>query len=347
MTHLRSAAALVLALSVCLTTRGVWAQSCTPQSQMKAAERDALTGAANSFAEEIAGSKTSELKSGMIAELQADFAPVANLVTATAPHLVGGSPQVEQLYLLDASSMQKTNGANPDAQFFCTLNQSPAEADFNIPQLPPGRYAFAMVGFNTAIPYRLSMLLRQDAGVWHIAGLYPKALAANGHEGLWFWQQARTLASSKEPWNAWLYLQEAQALLTPASFVSSSHLDKLAAEVTAAAPPAVGAGLTADAPLVVRAAGTGTVARPAGAEFRFTALSVTDALGPDKLDVTAHIKVEALGDAAAARQRNLDAMAALVDAHPELRKAFHGVWVFADAPNSTPFGTELAMAEIK
>jgi hypothetical protein len=65
------------------------------------------------------------------------------------------------------------------------------------------------------------------------------------------------------------------------------------------------------------------------------------------VDVAAHIKVDALGDAAAARKRNVDAMTALVNAHPELRKAFHGVWIFADAPGEAPYATELAMAEIK
>jgi hypothetical protein len=64
------------------------------------------------------------------------------------------------------------------------------------------------------------------------------------------------------------------------------------------------------------------------------------------LDVAAHLKVESLDDAAAARKRNLDAMAALVAAHPELRSAFHGVWVFAEAPGKAPYATEQAMADI-
>ena len=53
-----------------------------------------------------------------------------------------------------------------------------------------------------------------------------------------------------------------------------------------------------------------------------------------------------MGDAAAARKRKLDAMSALLAAYPELRKAFHGVWVFAEAPGQNPFATEQAMGEI-
>ena len=39
-------------------------------------------------------------------------------------------------------------------------------------------------------------------------------------------------------------------------------------------------------------------------------------------------------------------MTALVNGHPELRKAFHGVSLFADPTDGTPFGIELAMPEI-
>src|SRR6202044_3154796 len=99
----------------------------------------------------------------------------------------------EQVYLLDASNLAKTaSGANPDAQFFCNLNKTVNEAQFAIPQLPPGQYAFAMVRMESATPWRLSMLLRQQGGQWLLAGLYPKQLTAGGHDGLWYWQQART-----------------------------------------------------------------------------------------------------------------------------------------------------------
>ena len=39
-------------------------------------------------------------------------------------------------------------------------------------------------------------------------------------------------------------------------------------------------------------------------------------------------------------------VAALLTAHPELRSAFHGVWVFAEAPGKAPYATELSMADI-
>ena len=51
---------------------------------------------------------------------------------------------------------------------------------------------------------------------------------------------------------------------------------------------------------------------PDGAEYHFTGLGVDDSLAKDKIDVMAHLKVDQLGDPAAARKRNLDAMVASV-----------------------------------
>ena len=338
---------LIAALTLTATAANA-AETCTTQSQMKPDERDALAQAAGAFATRIQANDANTVRPLTIAEYQKDFSAMAGEIAATAPKLTGAVPQVEQLYILDASTLAKTaTGANPDAQFLCNLNQTPAEAEFSIPQLPPGKYAFVMVRMDSASPWRLSFLLRQDPvngqPQWLLAGLYPKQLTAAGHDGLWYWKQARTLdagtGASKEPWNAWLYYQEAQILLLPANFVGSTHLDKLQAELGAAAPSAISGGLGPDSPLVVKAAD--------GTEFRFTALTVEDYQGGDKIDVVAHIKVDSVSDTAATRKLNVAAVSALVAAHPELRKAFHGVWVFADAPGQSPYATELAMNEIK
>ena len=60
----------------------------------------------------------------------------------------------------------------------------------------------------------------------------------------------------------------------------------------------------------------------------------------------AHLKVDQMGDPVAARKRNSDAMAALLAAYPEMRKAFHGVWVVTQVPGQNPFATEQPMSEI-
>ena len=40
-------------------------------------------------------------------------------------------------------------------------------------------------------------------------------------------------------------------------------------------------------------------------------------------------------------------MSALLAAYPEMRKPFHGVWVYAESPGQKPFATEQAMADVK
>ena len=337
--HLHNAlfAAAITGLLLAPPTRA--AEVCTTQSQMQPAERNALAAATAALAARIQANDQTTLRAATIPEFQKDFSGIADAVNSTAPLLKGATAQVEQLYILDASTLQRTPaGADPDAQFNCALNKSQAEADFAIPQLPPGRYAFAMVRMDSPAPWRLSFLLRSAGSQWQLAGLYPKPLTAAGHDGLWYWQQARILKAQKQSWNAWLFLAEAQNLVLPAGFVSSSHLEKLQNELIATAPPALSNGIGNDTPLVLKAAD--------GTEFRFTSLTADDSLRKDKLDVAAHIKVDSLGDATIARKRNLDAMAAILTAHPELRSAFHGVWIFADAPNTSPYATEQAMADI-
>jgi hypothetical protein len=39
-------------------------------------------------------------------------------------------------------------------------------------------------------------------------------------------------------------------------------------------------------------------------------------------------------------------MKALLAEHPELRQAFHGLWVYANAPNQRPYAIELPMGDI-
>jgi hypothetical protein len=316
------------------------AEVCTTQSQMTATDRSALASAALGLAAKVQANDVSGLRAATVAEYAKDFNGIGDVVANTAARVKGGTPHVEQVYLLDGSQLKRNaDGTVPDSQFFCSLNKSVAEADFLIPGLLPGRYGFAIVDVpNGSAPWRLSFLLRQEQGQWQMAGFYPKAVTAAGHDGLWYWTQARTMSAQKEPWDAWLYYQEAANLLLPANFVQSSHLEKLKAEQSAATPTALSDGVSPEAPLVVKGAD--------GAEYHFTGLGVDDSLAKDKLDVIAHLKVEEIGDAAAARKRNADATAALLAAYPEMRKPFHGVWMVAEAPGQNPIATEMAMSEI-
>jgi hypothetical protein len=317
------------------------AEVCTTQSQMTAADRDALAAAGRDLAAKVQADDVNGLRAETVAQYAKDFSGIENVVGATAAKLKGGTIAVEQVYLLDGTQLKpNADGSAPEAQFFCSLNKSVAEVDFLIPGLLPGRYGFVIVNVQSASPWQLSFLLRQDQnqGRWAMAGFYPKALTAAGHDGLWYWTQARAMAARNEHWNAWLYYRQAQALLQPAGFVQSSHLEKLKSEQASAAPPALSEGIGPETPLVVKDA--------AGTEYRFIGLGVDDSFGAAKIDVVAHLKVDQLGDPAVAKKRNSDAAKALLTAYPELRKAFHGVWIFTEAAGQNPYATEEAMNEI-
>jgi hypothetical protein len=333
---MRTRTTLVLAFGLALLLPGVGgAEVCTTQSQMTATERDAMAAAAKGFAAQVQSNDAAGLRTASVAELAKDFNGLEYVVGNLSPKLKGGTLQVEQVYLLDGSNLKGV----ADAQFFCSLNQSMAEVDFTIPSLPSGKYGFAIVDVKGAsVPWRLSLLMRQEQGRWMLAGFYPKATTAAGHDGLWYWTEARQMVKRKENWNAWLYYQEAEGLLRPVGFLQSTHLEKLQTEQTAAAPPVLSEGVSAETPLVVKGSD--------GVEYRFTGLGVDDSLGGDKVDVAAHLQVSEIGDPAAARKRNTDAMSALLGAYPELRKPFHGVWMYAEVKGQNPFATEQAISDI-
>jgi hypothetical protein len=329
-------AVLALVVACC----AAHAQKCTTQSAMTNTDRTALASAARAMAEKVQANDAAGLQSMTIAEFAKNFAGIQNAVSDASTKVKGATLVVEQIYLLDASDAKPgPDGKYPTAQFLCTLNRSIAEADFSIPDLPTGKYAFAIVeARGISAPWRVSFLMQQVQGQWQMAGFYPSPMTAAGHDGLWYWTEARTLVKDKEQWNAWLYYTQAAALLNPTGMIQSTHLEKLHSEQTAAAPPALSEGISVNAPLVVK--GTD------GVEYHFIGMGVNDSLGKDKIDVTAHLKVDQLGDAAVARKRSSDAMSALVGAYPELRKRFHGVWIVTEVPGQNPYATELAMNDI-
>ena len=315
----------------------MWAEGCTTQSQMKAADRDALAAAAQAIATRIQSNDVTGLQGLTIAEYAKDFAGIRALAADTAQHLRGDALTVDQVYLLDGAQI-KAGNAEP-AQFFCSLNQTQATVDLTIPGLTPGVYGFAIVDARGPTPWRLQLLLRQDGGRWLLAGFYPRPIEAAGHDGVWYWREARRLAADKELWNAWLYYEEAVALLRPANFVQTTHLEKLIDEQHTSTPPPLSGGISADVPLVVRGANNG--------EYRVTSLAPDDPLGKPMLDVAIHVDAADTADATMMRARSDDAARALVGAYPELRKQFGGVFVTLENGGRGVYTIERPMAELR
>ncbi len=252
------------------------------------------------------------------------------------PYRTGDSLHVTQVYLLDATSRKP--GDTRDADFTCPLQNTAAETDFSIGALPPGMYAFAMVEATGDRPWLLSFILQQEGATWKMAGFYPHARTAAGKDGLWYWNTARTKAAAKQPWLAWLDYSEVDALLSPASFASSTALDKLHAEQQRSAPADLSNGLSADTPLVLKS--------PDGKDFHITSIANETADDGTSLHLVLHYAADSSATPEASRTRNAAAAKAFLTSHPELRPAYTAVIVFADTPGQNPVVVSLPMTEI-
>jgi hypothetical protein len=298
--------------------------------------RTALVNAAMGLAEAVKAGDAAKVKAGTVAEFAAAFDATATLVRVTAGELTSDSLQVTQVYELDARGRKA--GDAGEADFSCPLSGSTAETDFAIPALPPGMYGFVMVEATGARPWLLSFLLEEVGGDWKMAGFFPRARTAAGHDGVWYWKAGRDDQKTKQAWLSWLMYGEADQLLRPANFVTSSNLDKLRGEQRTAAPPELSDGLGKDTPLVVKAAD--------GTLYRVTALSGKGSEDGRTLELTLRYEAPSLTDATAEKARNRAVAKALLDAHKELRQAFDGVEIFADIPGQAPFVSVSSMADL-
>jgi hypothetical protein len=179
-------------------------------------------------------------------------------------------------------------------------------------------------------PQQIAFLLQKN-GEWQLAGFFVKPMLVAGHDSLWYWIKGRAFAKQGQKWNAYFYYELAAYLATPADFLSSPNLEKLLQEMAASKP----SGLPGEQPMLVTAANK---------TYSINDLHTDSSLGG--LDLVMRYAATDTSDPVAARAANLEVMKAILEAHPELREGFHGLWVFAEAPNQRPYGNELAMSEI-
>ena len=322
---------------ICLACTGeAYAVSCTTQAEMKEPARSAITAAARSIAQKSQANDVNGVKAATVASVAGNFGGIANAIQNLSPLITGAALNVTSIY--DLNALDAPAGQD-EVQFFCGVAANAAHVTFNIPQLPPGHYAFATVeASGVKSPQRIAMLLQEagpttgsPTGTWQLAGFFPRPLLAAGHDGVWYWEHARNYAKANQPWNAYFYFQTAAYLLVPADFVSSANLEKLVQEQSTATPP----GLPGIQPMTVSAQGT---------QFSITDLHTDASFGG--LDMVIGYNTGDVSDAAATRIKTVALMKALLVQHPEWKEAFHGLWVFANAPGQHPFALELPIAEI-
>lgn len=317
-----------LLLAFALPAMGV---SCKTQGAMTEAERAALVQAARQIAVDVQGGKSADLKAVTVPEVAANFTSIEQSAAALAPLMAGATITVDAIYGLDASDAKP---GDEQQQFFCDAGDNSSHVTFGIQHLPPGQFAFALVhATGVAKPQQIALLLQSQkaGGPWLLAGFFPKPLSVAGHDGLWYWKEARVYAAKKQMWNAWLYYSTAISLLQPAGFFSSTNLERLIEEQQAVRP----ADLPGTTPLTINADGTA---------YKITSLRTDDALGG--LDLVAHYNSTS-SDPVAGRAHTIAVMRGLLGLHPELREGFHGLWIFADAgPGGQAFALEQPMSEL-
>ena len=269
-------------------------------------------------------------RAATIPSVAGNFGGIASSIQRLSPDLAGATLAVTSVYDLDATDAQPGEDA---VQFFCGVAANDLHVIFNIPRLPAGRFAFAIVeATGVKNPQRLSMLLEQNAGAWQLAGFFPRPLMSAGHDGVWYWEKARAFNKAGHPWSAYLYYQTAAYLLLPAEFVDSNNFDKLVQELRTATP----GGLPGAQPMTVNVDGS---------PISITNLH-TDGNTFGGFDLVVRYETADVSNLAAARTKSVALMKALLALHPDWKEAFHGMWVFADAPNQQPFSLELPMSEI-
>lgn len=323
---------LLLALAGAQLAR---AASCTTQAQMTATQRNALVNSARSLAAQIQGGNVQALRQNTLPAVAANFSGIANSVNHLKPLVAPATITVDDLYLLNAPG-GKTDTPS-QVSFYCG---SPVVV-FNFNSLPPGNYALAIL-HATGVPHpqQISLILSRSttsqASQWLLAGIFDKPMMEAGHDGLWYWTTARKYAHAKKDWDAWLYYRVASNLLNPLDFLSSPHLQKLHQEASQIRPTT----FPSAQPMTLTVHGN---------TYKVTAIGTTTAFGT--LDLNVHYvpntaEAAQLQNPSDARKQVTDIMSALVELHPGLRSAFHGIWVHAEEGRTSPFALDLPMSQI-
>ena len=303
--------------------------SCTTQSQMTPAQRDSLANTARAMAMQIRDGDIDGLRANTIPAVAADFSGISDSVTHLRPLIQQATFTVDTLYILDASA--NTAGAQR-TDFYCG---SPVVV-LNFTDLPAGTYALAVLhATGVPQPHQISLILSKTPdNRWMLAGFFFKPMTEAGHDGLWYWVSARKFAQTPYSWAAWLYYRQAAFLLDPLDLMSSPNLQKLQHESDDVRPN----GLPVTSPLILNAPGEA---------FTVTSIDTTTESG-GALDLEVHytpneLQAAQLRNPPSARKQVTDIMLALLNQHPDLRQAFHGLWVRADQGTTSLFALELPM----
>lgn len=322
---------LALAMAGVLLPLTANAASCTTEAQMTATERDALAGTARNLVGQVQTGNVAGLRAETIPAVAAQFGAIAAAANRMKPLMQNATITVDNLYAMDAST-EPAGGAK--TEFYC--GSPVVMLTFN--NLPPGKYGLAIVhATGVPQPQQISLILSQENGNrWMLAGFLNRPMVEGGRNGIWYWKQARQYAAKNQKWPAYLYYQAAAYLLNPAQFLSSPNFQKLNREMDQAKP----ANVPGAKPMMLDANGSAFEVNYVGTTTEFGGLDLEVRYQPNPQQMAA------LRDPVAARKQMIAVMNALLTDYPEMRNAFHGIWVQAISGNASVFALDLPMNQI-
>ena len=321
---------LTLSLAVVLISIPAIAESCSTGADLDAQTRSSLETTARSVYGMAAKGDVFGLKSNSVPSLANNFASIEQAVVDNKASLGEGQGTLRAVYLLDASS---GTGTIARAEFFCGIFNSADRTGFVLNNLPAGKYAVAILESHGKTPVTLSLVLQVMNSAWKIGGFYVRQASANGHDGNWYWQQAKQYASKGQKHNAFFYYLEASELLHPVPFITDPTLDKLYDEIQAATP--------SDVPLN----GPVSISGSDGKSYQLTSVATVPA--QDGLSIVLRQKVPDASDNTAAFTANMGLIKAAAAKWPEIRDGFSSVVARAQDAQGHDYGSLLNMKDIK
>jgi hypothetical protein len=333
----RGSQVLAFWTAICLMLLLSWnayGQSCQTASEIDAANKTAIQATAQRYFDMASKGDAASLRQNAIPSLASDFAGIEGTIKENQANLSGAQATIKSFFLLDASGPAPI----PNAVFYCGVfgktGQTANSAEFFLNNLPPAKYAVAVLDVSSSAGRTMLSEILQQAGTdWKLAGLYIKPAQVAGHDSNWFLARAREYKTKGQMHNAWFYYEEALSLISPVSFMSTLATDKLADEAQTVQPTDVPvAGKTADL-------ATGAVTYKLTEMFR-------QPVGND-LDLVVKYQSANVSDTNRAYQDNVAVMTAVLQKWPELREAFAGIVARGVDATGRDYGTLLAMKDIK
>lgn len=320
---------IVLAMACMPLTALAETAKCTAQAEMSAADRSALGESAARILNAVMGQDDATLKGVLLSSETGDWGSIKSEAELASELIAGGQIKLRNLYLLDNSAAK----AASDIQAFCSSSSGSLTVTISLPGLPPGIYAVILSdSIGGKFAGQVGLILAVENGMWKLGGISAHEGLLDGHDGVWYWSHARTLAKDQDPFAAAFTYDLANYLLLPVNYISSPNLQKLNQE---------------------QALALATITPPLKFPYTLTDGPRSWKVTSIKLDTSLHhadiaISYESLGttDPASARTEAVAVMTALLKAQPALRDNFHGFWAYASNNGKQGFAIELPMTEL-